>query len=340
MRKLLALLLSICIVIPLVLASLTAAGTLSWALDRQFYMDALDQDAFYQALLSDQALDSILRSQLSLPVEADTQALDQVLRSVITQDYLKSQLSTFVNGLFDSLQGVSTEFNPSIDLQPIKTALSNEKQDEFLTALVAALPACQAGQTPGFGEGQTPCKPQGISDEMLIDNFLKPALPQYMAQLPDEIAIGGVWQEWQDNGNWQVYLPGMAGPASAMLGVLFLSFVALCFWYLTALVADSSWRVRLQWLGWTLMISALPVFILGLVLHSNTALYWAQYGLQQAHFGGMPAYLTSPAVLQALTASILPRIAGAFLAVGGVAAGLALGFIVWGLATARETQSA
>jgi hypothetical protein len=174
----------------------------------------------------------------------------------------------------------------------------------------------------------------------LIENYLKPALPQFLAQVPDEIQMGGAWQQWQTQNEWHRYLPGMAGPAGVMLSVLFLAFIALCFWYITALIADSSWRVRLQWLGWTLMISALPVFIIGLVLHSSTALYWAQYGLQHAQFGNAAAFLNSPVVLQAITTSILPRIAGAFLAVGGVAGSLALGLIVWGLATSREKQVA
>jgi hypothetical protein len=340
MRKLIAVLLTICLVFPLLLASLTAFSTISWALDRTFYTDALDQDQVYQALLSDQTLDDILRSQIALPADADTQALNEVLRSVITQDYLKNQMGTFVNGFFDNMQGITLEFTPSIDLQPIKNALSGDKQDEFLSALVTALPTCAAGQTPGFGDGQTPCKPQGISDEQLIENYLKPALPQFLAQVPDEIQMGGAWQQWQTQNEWHRYLPGMAGPAGVMLSVLFLAFIALCFWYITALIADSSWRVRLQWLGWTLMISALPVFIIGLVLHSSTALYWAQYGLQHAQFGNAAAFLNSPVVLQAITTSILPRIAGAFLAVGGVAGSLALGLIVWGLATSREKQVA
>ena len=336
MRKLIAVIFTICLVFPLLVASLTAFSTISWALDRTFYTDALDQDQVYQAFLSDQTLDDLLRSYIALPADVDTQALNAVLRSVITQDYLKSQMSTIVNGFFDNVQGITRDFTPTIDLQPVKTALTGEKQDEFLTALVAVLPDCQSGQTPGFGEGQTPCKPQGISEELLIENFLKPALPQFLAQIPDEVFLS---EQWQNQQNWQVYLPGMAGPAGVMLSVLFLAFIALCFWYITALIADSSWRVRLQWLGWTLMVSALPVFILGLVLQSSNALYWAQYGLQQAHFGSLPTFLSSPVVLQAMAASILPRVANAFLAVGGVAAGLALGFIVWGLATNRENQS-
>jgi len=340
MRKLIAVIFTICLVFPLLVASLTALSTISWALDRQFYTDALDNEAVYQALLSDASMDDILRSRLSLPPEADTTALNDVLRSVITQDYLKTQMSAIVNGFFDYVQGITRDFTPSIDLQPIKSALTADKQDEFLNALVAVLPACAAGQTPGFGEGQTACKPQGISDELLIENFLKPALPQFLAQLPDEIPLAGAWQEWQAQNEWRLYLPGMAGPAGVILSVLALSFLALCFWYLTALIADSSWRVRLQWLGWTLMVSALPVFILGLVSQSSSALYWAQYGLQQAHFSGLPSFLSSPSVLQAMTESILPRVANAFLAVGGVAGGLALGFIVWGMATSRENRTA
>lgn len=75
MRKFLAVILSISLVFPLLVARQAALNTVSWALERQFYTDALDQEQVYQALLSNQTLDNILRSQFSLPLEADIQAL-------------------------------------------------------------------------------------------------------------------------------------------------------------------------------------------------------------------------------------------------------------------------
>ena len=43
MRKLIAILLIISVVFPLLLASQAAVSTVSWLLDRQFYIDAFEQ---------------------------------------------------------------------------------------------------------------------------------------------------------------------------------------------------------------------------------------------------------------------------------------------------------
>lgn len=337
MRKLLAIILTICIVFPLVLASQAAISTTTWMLDRQFYIDALNNEQVYENLLSDDMLDEALRSRFALPAETDTQALIAILREVITDEYLQEQTNAVVNNFFDYLQGKTSAFEPVIDLQPVKTALTAEKQEEFLTTLVEILPICASGETPGFGgEGQTICKPQGISDKTLIENYLEPALPSILAQLPDEIPLGEEWQRWQNQQRWRTFLPGMAVPASLMLSVLFLTFVAACFWYINALIADESWRGRLQWLGWTLIVPSVLIFALGFILQSSNAQYWLRYWLQSPNFRIYPSVLGTQAIIQAVSASILPRIANTFLMVGGVSGSLSLGLILWGLATPRK----
>ena len=210
-------------------------------------------------------LDDILRTQFALPAEADTRDLIKILREIITDEYLQSQISSVVNDFFDYLQGKTSDFNPSIDLQPIKTSMTEENQVEFISALLQALPDCAPGELPTIGgENQNICKPQGISDETLMENYLAPAIPSIMAQLPDELPLGKEWQQWQRQERWRTFIPGMAVPASLILSVLMLAFVAVCLWYLTALIADSSWRGRLQWMGWSLLIPSVHHFRIGL----------------------------------------------------------------------------
>ncbi len=337
MRKLIAVIFALCLVFPFLLASQVTIGAASWILDEQFYVNALDDENVYQALLSDEVLDGMLRSKLALPPEADTQALQDVLRSILDEGYLKEQTSAFVSTLFDYLHGETTAFNPVIDLLPVKTALTEEKQEEFLSALVETLPVCQNGQIPGFGgEGQSACKPEGMTDEVLIENYLKLAMPGILEQLPDELSLGESWQQWQNQQEWRRFLPGMAVPASLMLAVLFLAFVAVCFWYLTALIAGANWRARLQWLGWMLVIPSGLVFLLGLLMQGNTPLYWLNYGLERANLQINTGMVGARAIIEALSTSALPRISVSFLMVGGICGGLALGLIVWGLATPKR----
>ncbi len=337
MRKLIAVLFTLCLVFPLLLASQTAISAASWALNEQFYIDALDNEDVYQALLSDEILDGILRSRLALPAEADTSELREILRSILDSAYLKEQTTAFVADLFDYLHGETTEFNPTLDLKPVKAALGGDKQAEFMAALVEILPVCQAGQTPGIGgEGQSACKPEGIPDEVLIENYIQPVLLPALEQIPDEVTLGQNWQRWQSQQPWRRFLPGMAVPASLVLTVLSLAFLAVCAWYLTALISSANWRARLQWLGWMLLIPSGFVFLLGALLQGNTALYWLNYGMQRADFRFNASLSGLSVIIEALSASALPRISTSFLMVGGICGGLALGLIVWGLATPKK----
>jgi hypothetical protein len=322
----------------MLLAGQAAISTVTWLLDRQFYIDALDNEEVYDNLLSDEMLDTILRSQFALPAEADTQPVADVLREIISDDYLQDQISAVVNDFFDYLQGKTSEFNPTISLQPVKTALTEENQAEFMSALLQALPSCAPGELPSIGgENQNICKPQGISDEALMETYLVPAMPAIIAQLPDELPLGEEWQQWQMQERWRSFIPGMAVPASLMLSVLALAFVAVCLWYLTALIADAGWRGRLQWLGWSLLIPSVTIFALGFLVNSSSALYWLNYWMRNGHVTLYPSVLGTQAIIQAVSASILPRISSAFMMVGGVCGSLSLGLILWGLMTPRKT---
>lgn len=337
MRKLIAILLIISVVFPLLLASQAAVSTVSWLLDRQFYINALNNEQVYDNLLSDEMLEDILRTQFALPADADTQDLINILHEIITDEYLQSQISSVVNNFFDYLQGKTSDFSPSINLQPIKTSMTEENQVEFINALLQALPDCAPGELPIIGgENQNICKPQGISDEALMENYLAPAIPSIIAQLPDELPLGEEWQQWQRQERWRTFIPGMAVPASLMLSVLMLAFVSVCLWYLTALIADSGWRGRLQWMGWSLLIPSVIIFAMGFLLNSSSALYWLNYWIRNGHLTLYPSVLGTQAIIQAVSASILPRISSAFMMVGGVCGSLSLGLILWGLMTPRK----
>ena len=284
-------------------------------------------------------LETILRNSLSLQAEADTQALEGILQSIITEEYLSEQVKLIVNDGFDYMQGAADAFDLTVDLRPIKDALTEEKQNELLTALAAALPVCETDEVPSFGiENRRACKPQGISDEYLIEYYLAPAMPQILAQMPDDLPLSEQWQSLEDRLPWTRFLPGMALPAGLLLAVLAVSFIAVLVWYLAAMIADSGWRGRLQWLGWMLMIPSLLIFLLGVLLWADAPVYWLNYGLSRIDLRGLPAELATAETIRTLTQPMLLYINSAFLTVGGICGGLALGLIVWGLITPRERR--
>ncbi len=339
MRKFIALLLTISLVFPLVLSAQAVISVTSWALDRQFYIDALNQPQVYETLTSGPMIDKLLQERLGLSPETDTSKLESILKGILTTDYMHSQVSGFINALFDYLQGKTDTFAPILDVIPLKNALESSQQDAFLIALAATLPTCAPDQTPGFGsEGQIPCKPAGVSDELLVEQVLKPALPGILSEIPDEILLEGEFQNLQETARWRTFLPGIAVPASIILGLLVLVSIAACMWYVTALISDSSWQVRLQWLGWTLLVPGVLIFMLGFATQSGIPAYWIRLGLESANLSNTPFGPELNETLRIISMSALPRVASAFQMVGGISGTLSIALIFWGIATPRKRR--
>lgn len=336
MRKLIAIILAISLVFPLLLSAQAAVSVTSWALDRQFYIDALDQPKIYSSITSSPMIDKFLHERLGLPPETDTSELESILKGILTTDYMRGEVSGFINALFDYMQGKTDTFAPTLDMVPLKSTLEGSQQDAFLNALVSALPTCAPGQTPSFGgEGQTACKPTGVSDELLIEQVLKPALPSILSTIPDEFPLEGEFQNFQESDRWSSFLPGMAVPASIILGILVLVFIAIFMWYVTALISDASWRVRLQWLGWMLLVPAVLIFLLSFATQSGIPAYWIRFGLDNANFSSTSFGPDLNESLRIISVTALPRVANAFQMVGGISGALAISLIFWGIATPR-----
>ena len=336
MRKFIAILLTVILVFPLLLSAQALISVSSWALDRQFYIDALDQHQVFSTFTSGIMIEKLIFNQFDLPTDVNTQESELIVNEVFTPEYTRNQVSAFINELFDYFQGKAGTFIPTLDIVPLKAALNGDQQDAFLTALVSALPNCEPGQTSVFGaEGQTACKPLGVSDEQLVDQVLKPALPDMIAALPDEIPLEGTLTAFQETSRWRSFIPGMAVPAGIILGLLILVFIAVWIWYITALIADSSWHGRLQWLGWMLLIPAVLIFLIGFAYQSGIPTFWIRYGLESANLSAIPFGSSLGEILRVVTTAALPRVANAFKMVGGISAGISAALIFWGIATPR-----
>ncbi len=334
MRRFLAAVFALALVFPLILTAQASISTISFALDRDFYIQALDSQPVYDVILSERTISQLVFERLPLPPEADTKPLENFLMDILTRDYLRDQLSGFINDLFDFLQGKTGQFQPSINIVPIKNTITQERTDEFMMALIASLPVCQPGLPPGIHlEAGSACKPSAVPDDAFVAQLEDTVVP-LLAFMPDEIQLAEVSP---DETEWQFFLPGMAVPASAILGILFLSFVALIFWYIGALIADDSWRIRLQWLGWTLLIPAIIIFLVGLSMGNNIPSFWIRYSLERADFSGLPFPEAAGILLNAVIRAALPIIARSFMMMGGISGAFSLGFIFWGLATPRKT---
>lgn len=339
MRKFLSIFLTIAIVVPFILAALMVISVNSFALDRNFYIQALESGDAYKAIFNDITIKTVLSENLPFnPTELSP--LTIFIKTLLTPDYINTQMSVFINGFFDFLQGKASEFNPSLDLIPLKTEISSSKQRELLLALAAVMPVCEPGQLPGFdAENKSACKPAGITDATLADDYLLPVLPLVLDQIPDAIPLGSNWGEIAAARGMGIFRSGMAVPASLMLAGIFIAFVALSFWFIATLLSDESWRVRLQWLGWTLLIPSMMVFIFGLAAAADITGFWIDFGLKHVNISAMPFGPAIGEVVRSLARSTLARAAGNFLMVSGISGALAIGLIFWGMATPRKVRS-
>jgi len=336
MRRILAITFTILIVFPLVLTAQFSVSAVTFALDREFYIEALGSDLVYESVMERGLLNRIANQQLNLPLSTKSPEMEELFQSIITQEYFREQMRTLVNNFFDYLQGASESFDASLDITPVKSAFSGGEQAELTAALLAAVPVCEPGQTPGFGvEGQASCKPAGTPDDLIVQ-LITASLPAIVNNLPDEIALVENWEQEINHIGWPSFLPGMALPAISLLSVIFLCFVAGLFWYLCSLIADDSWRVRLQWLGWTLIIPSIMVFLIGIAADSTLPNFWVKHGLEQVNFQLFSIGFITPQILRVLIQSALPRISNAFIMVGGICGALGFGLIFWGLATSRS----
>ena len=338
MRKFFALIFTLLVVIPLILSALALVSTDNSILDRNFYIQALDNDAIYASLLSDNTIDSMVNEQIQfLPSDGISQ-IREVIQSVITRAYLQEQVSILANNLFDYLQGKTDSFEAVIDFSPIKTALANERSSDFLAALVAALPVCEPGVLPGIDSAnQKACKPEGMDDEVLANIFLQPFLPVIIAQIPDKIPVGKNWESLITGRKWSPFASGKTLQAEILLATILVAFVALSFWYIAALIADDSWRVRLKWLGWSLLIPSAIVFLVGLAATSDISAYWINLGINRIPFASIvhPAIFIEP--VRELIRSFFVQMANTYMTVGGISGSFGLGFVLWGLAFSRKS---
>lgn len=332
MRKLIAIGIIVILAFPLLMAALSVASVGTWVFDRNFYTNLLDNDEIYKVMLDEQFptyFDRRISSGQYQGVPLD--ALSQALRTVATPEYLHEQVMTIINEAFDFLEGRDQTLDLYIDVTMLKQAILGEKGDIFARALVDALPSCKAGQEPTVpGNVVIRCIPTTLTIDQAVQEVSK-ALPVFLQKVPDRIKLTDepftMNNRWSSLDLWM----GISGRYGFMIALLILFGLALASWFAAALIAGDVWKTRLLWLGWSMVVPAVLVFIIGLLVGSEMALNGVRYGLGHAQMDGV-AY--SPAFQEVLMNSLRPAlemIANGFLMVGGIAGGLGVALIVWGI---------
>ena len=330
MRKVLAIFIILVFVIPLVTAALLILPVRVWILDRNFYAQSF----------SGENLSSLIQNsptfplKLELPIQFSQATLDSfyaVIKDTITPQYLDSQIKPIIDNSLNWLEGKTSTLDLKLDLKPFKSALLGEKRDEIIQVISQSIPACAAGKQPSQSGVQI-CRPADVSLEIFNQTYIIPSFTQVVQSLPDEYGV-------KSSGSlplervffWSAYFPGLTLPNLLTIAVVIIALLAFLFWFISALIADSSWSARLKWLGGALIIPALIVLgVAALIQFINTAslVNLGLNGLGQVQL--TPDLKTS---LAGLFHSLSSQVAAPFFISGGIALGCAIALIAWGAFT-------
>lgn len=329
MRKFLAILIILVFVIPLMTGALFILPVRTWVLDR----------SFYNRIVNGQQLSNLLQTstsfpvQLQLPIQLNQTTMDalyNVIKQTFTPAYLDSQVQPFLDSALNLVEGKATNASFQLDLKPIKAALLGEKRDQVLAILSESLPVCSAGQTPT--QSAQICRPAGVSMQDFAHTYIGPMYNQVVQSLPDGYNI-----TTSDTSAltrfyfWQSTFPGMTIPTVLTLLTVFVCLLALLFWLISGLVADSDWGVRLQWLGAALIAPAVIVLGIAALVQWLNPGGLLSYGLVQFGQAALTPELKTALTgfLQAASSSI----ARPFFFSGGIALFIAMVLIAWGTIT-------
>ncbi len=238
MRKFFGLILSIALVIPLILAALITYSITSWAFDRNLYIEALSSDAVQSQLLSDESLQKLTEGSMGDMEGLDSAAFGSFIRSLLSPDYIKEQVTTMVDQVFDYLEGSTDILQLELDLTQVKAEFSGPNQDQLLHDLANALPVCPEEQS---ANNSLPlCKPEFVDEDVFVEQYLKPNLPLILMIIPNKISIAEPIDLRREMQAMPAFFQQFMDVVNYKTAVLLLAGSALISWFLTALIAGKT----------------------------------------------------------------------------------------------------
>lgn len=347
MRKFIAALVIVFIFFPIAFAWIGVMSVRNWIFDRQFYVDIVDDERFYQAILasSETTTNSNAVIETSFAGDLPAPAVYAALREVIEPAYVRDQAVKVVNAAFDSFEGVTDKFTTTIDLKPIKAALSDpEARTSVVTAYVSGLAACKGTEASVVEPlGLLRCLPADQSAEDAIVD-LKELLPSFVQRMPDELPVDDSTfnirmnnnsnSNFANNGRFSMPI-GFAGAfmrGGAAFGIIALFVVGIVVWIGAALIASDSWRGRLLTLGISLLLPALFYVMIGAALNSTMTTGALNRAVLNGTISGIDADQVEVfrGAIADVASLVVGRIGSGLLTVGGIAALVSAVLVVLG----------
>jgi hypothetical protein len=278
----------------------------------------------------------VVREADGLPADA----LSKALREVMTPDYLRAQALNIVNDVFDFVEGRDFTLDLYLDTRPLKDALRGDGGKRFAHTLAANLPTCAADQKPLASGGTViRCLPSNVAvDEAAV--LITAALPSFLDKFPDQLQLNRQPINMRVELRGAEFWTGLVGSNGLGAAIAFMVFITASFWYVAALIGGVDRRERLLWLGWSLIVPGVLVFMIGLAVNADFTAGWVRFGLNEARFDGFEYSLAFRQALLDVARNALNTVANGFLMAGGVSGAIALALIMWGVGTRPEPRMA
>jgi hypothetical protein len=320
---------------PLFFAALLTVSVSTWALDRGFYAQLIDDARLYQIPDLPGGSRTWVASEAPWLESVSLAYGARALREVLSPGYMRSQAIGVLNQVFDVMEARRTAGDVSLDLAPVKAAFLGDAGKRFARALAQDLPVGGAGFA--VRQGRLPsARPSSVSIEKAAA-IIQEGLPDFVKTIPDRIRLGDnvFWRDTAFAGQW--------GPRISVLGVLIFADVVLLIlagglWVAAAFIGGANRFERLQWLGWSLLAPAAGVFLIGMFTILPIVFPWVQWGIHSAHLELDGFSASFVAALIELAQHALARVGGGFLAAGAVAGGAAIGLLAWSWSMPREAR--
>ena len=246
-----------------------------------FYKDQLRDSNFYERVYTD-----VMPEIKDLPsyyagLDISAQERDQLIREIIPPQWLQQQVESTLDTAIAWLRSDIEELNLTIDLRNVK-AEAPSLVLQFVRQKLNGLPECAPGQLPDLSRitsGEFPdCMPEkpGSSERQAVFEPYMPELASYVndaiALAPDKLdLIEQAAIEWE-HGDREAVLDRFRDARDIIdlivnkIGLIKAYLALFVLLALIALLNLGKLRAALRWVGGTMLFSALPLMVIGVVI--------------------------------------------------------------------------
>ncbi len=334
MRKFITRFIWLGLFLPLAMSAMFMSSLRPWILDHGFYEGVVNNDHVYDLLLNGELANQFNRQVFTAADQLPVTALNSALREVITPNDLRTQSAQVVNDIFDFIQGRASKFDVSIDLMPIKTALTGAAGQRFANTLAADLPFCESDQTAVASGGTLPrCIGHNMSIAATAAQIAR-ALPAALANTPDRLQLSSTLDLQHDLSELNAFLDATVRSGLDMAIVMVILLTVLVGVALSYMRGGDLYG-NLRWLSKSLFIPA-GLFLLVGVAVSNPLI---ANTLQSTQWVSIQTSATFNQVLSNMTVLIVQRAGSGLLLTGVLTAVIALVLFMFSWKTNAEERS-